>query len=583
MAKVSGSSRASGPTGTNAKTTSRPWLNAYPKGVDWDQPLEPVLLGNMLDSAVDAYGPRPCTYFMGRRLTYSEIGALSDRVAKGLQGLGVGEGVKVGLLLPNTPSFLIYYFGVLKAGGTVVNFNPLYSLEEIEFQIRDSGASLMITLDLALTFDKIEALLAKGTLDRAVVASFASLLSPIKSVGLKVLPGPRLGRPSASPERAKIVLEADLTANDGIYRRTDMTPEAIAVLQYTGGTTGTPKAAMLSHANVSINVAQVQAWMNRLPTDTDRIIGVLPLFHVFAMTTVMNLGVTQGMELILVPKFELVDTLKLIDKLQPTVMPGVPTLFNAIMRHPRVKNFDLSSLEFCLSGGAALPIEVKRGFEALCGCHLIEGYGLSETSPVASCNPLDREPKEGSIGLPLPGTEISIRSLEDPMVEMPLGESGEICIAGPQVMPGYWNKAEETESCFAGRFFRTGDVGYMDDEGFTFIIDRIKDMINASGFKVYPRRIEDALYEHAAVAEVVVVGIPDAYRGEAPKAFVKLKDRAQASEAELLEFLKVKLSKIELPAEIEFRDELPKTMVGKHSKKELRAERACQPKCHSSS
>jgi long-chain acyl-CoA synthetase len=217
---------------------------------------------------------------------------------------------------------------------------------------------------------------------------------------------------------------------------------------------------------------------------------------------------------------------------------------------------------------------VKRGFEALASCHLVEGYGLSETSPVATCNPLDREPKEGSIGLPLPGTELSIRSLEDPTVEMPGGDSGEVCIAGPQVMPGYWSKPEETQACFVGRFFRTGDVGYMDPEGFIFIVDRIKDMINASGFKVYPRRIEEALYDHASIAEVTVVGIPDAYRGEAPKAYVKLKEGEQVTAAELLEFLKPKLSKIELPAEIEFRDSLPKTMIGKLSKKELRSEHA---------
>jgi long-chain acyl-CoA synthetase len=279
------------------------------------------------------------------------------------------------------------------------------------------------------------------------------------------------------------------------------------------------------------------------------------------------------MEIILVPKFELIETLKLIDKLRPTVMPGVPTLFNAIVRHPRIKNFDLTSLEFCISGGAALPVEVKRAFENLCSCSLVEGYGLSETSPVATCNPLDREPKEGSIGLPLPATEISIRSLEDPEIEMPLGEAGEICIAGPQVMSGYWNKPEETAASFVGRFLRTGDVGFMDEEGFTFIVDRIKDMINASGFKVYPRRIEDALYEHGAVAEVIVIGIPDTYRGEAPKAFVRLKEGMQATQAELLDFLSKKLSKIELPAEIEFRDELPKTMVGKLSKKELREAR----------
>jgi long-chain acyl-CoA synthetase len=242
-----------------------------------------------------------------------------------------------------------------------------------------------------------------------------------------------------------------------------------------------------------------------------------------------------------------------------------------MVRHPHIKNFDLSSLEYCIAGGAALPIEVKRGFEAIASCGLVEGYGLSETSPVACCNPI-KAVKEGSIGLPLPATEVSIRSLEDPTQEMPCGEPGEICIAGPQVMPGYWNKPEETEKCFVGRFFRTGDVGYMDEDGYIFIVDRIKDMINASGFKVYPRRIEDALYEHGAVAEVTVIGIPDEYRGEAPKAFIKLKEGQQATEAELLGFLREKLSKIELPAEIEFRDELPKTMVGKLSKKELRAE-----------
>jgi long-chain acyl-CoA synthetase len=278
------------------------------------------------------------------------------------------------------------------------------------------------------------------------------------------------------------------------------------------------------------------------------------------------------MEMILMPRFELIEALKLITKLKPIMMPGVPTLYNAMMRHAQIRNFDLSSLEFCISGGAGLPLEIKRGFEAISSCKLTEGYGLSETSPVAACNPHDRPPKERSIGLPLPGTEFSIRSLEDPSIELDLGEAGEICIAGPQVMAGYWNKPKETENAFVGRFFRTGDVGYMDEEGFIFIVDRIKDMINTSGFKVYPRRIEDVLYEHPAVEEATVIGIPDAYRGEAPKAFVKLREGQTATQADLLEFLRPKLSKIELPIEIEFRDSLPKTLVGKHSKKELRAE-----------
>ena len=300
--------------------------------------------------------------------------------------------------------------------------------------------------------------------------------------------------------------------------------------------------------------------------------GILPFFHVFAMTTVLNVGVSVAAELVLMPKFDLIDALKLIRETRPTMMPGVPTLYNAMMNHPDIASYDLSSLTFCISGGAALPIEVKRGFEAVSGCKVVEGYGLSETSPVATCNPIDGPVKEGSIGIPLPATRISIRSLEDPSVEMALGEDGEICIAGPQVMPGYWNKPEETQDTFVGEYFRTGDVGHMDAEGYIFIVDRIKDMINCAGFKVYPRRIEEAIYEFPAVEEVTVIGIPDRYRGEAPKAFIKLRSGHRATAAEIREFLEPKISKIEMPSEIEFRDELPKTMVGKLSKKELRAE-----------
>jgi len=559
------------PSDSPLEAQTHPWLTAYPDGIPWDRSFAPGLVHGLLDEAVAAYGDRPCTYFLGKSLSYAEIGALSDRAAKGLRALGVGEGVKVGLLLPNTPTFIVFYYAVLKAGGTVVNFNPLYSLDEVEFQIRDSDTKIMVTLDLAILFDMVEAMLERGALEKAVVAKFTQLLPPLKSVGLKLLRRTKIAKVGASRFRRQIVRERDLLANDGRYDAPVITPESVAVLQYTGGTTGTPKGAMLTHANIAINVAQVKLWGNRPEDAVDRVLGVLPLFHVFAMTTVMNFGIASGMEMILLPKFDLIETLRLISTRKPTVMPGVPTLFNAMLRHHSIKKFDLSSLEFCISGGAALPIEVKRGFEALAGCNLVEGYGLSETAPVATCNPLN-ETREGSIGLPLPGTEISIRSLEDPAEEVERGDPGEICIAGPQVMTGYWKKPDETESAFEGRFFRSGDVGYMDDEGFIFIVDRIKDMINAAGFKVYPRRIEDALYEHPAVSECCVVGIADEYRGEAPKAYVRLKEGHDATAVELMSFLRPKLSKLELPAAIEFRDELPKTMIGKLSKKELRAQ-----------
>ncbi|MGI9386491.1 MAG: AMP-binding protein, partial [Methyloligellaceae bacterium] len=361
--------------------------------------------------------------------------------------------------------------------------------------------------------------------------------------------------------------------NDGTYQPVDVDPlNDIAVLQYTGGTTGTPKGAMLTHANLSVNVQQVVVWTPKLRDGEERVMGALPFFHVFAMTTVMNFGIAKCAELILMPRFELKDCLKLINTTKPTVMPGVPTIYNAMMNYPSISSFDLSSLKYCISGGAALPIEVKRGFEAVAGCKLVEGYGLSETSPVATYNPIDGPIKEGSIGLPAPQTILSIRSLDDPTQEMPQGENGEICIFGPQVMKGYWNKPDETANVFVGDYLRTGDVGYMDQEGFTFIVDRLKDIIICSGYNVYPRRIEEAIYEFPPVEEVTVVGIPDDYRGEAPKAFVKLKDGETATVDELLHFLKPKLSVIEMPSEFEFRSELPKTMIGKLSKKELRRE-----------
>jgi long-chain acyl-CoA synthetase len=323
---------------------------------------------------------------------------------------------------------------------------------------------------------------------------------------------------------------------------------------------------------------QVIPWAPELLEAQERVLGVLPFFHVFAMTVVMNFGIARGCEIIIMPRFVLDDALKLIDKAKPTVMPGVPTLFNAIMNHPKLKSFDLSSLKFCLSGGAPLPIEVKQKFEQLTGCKLVEGYGLSEASPIVTANPLEGPVKEGSIGQPIPGTIVSLRALDDPAREVPLGEKGELCVKGPQVMKGYWNRPQETADQFVGDYLRTGDVGIMDEEGFLFIVDRIKDLIICSGYNVYPRRIEEAIYEHPAVEEVTVIGIKDQYRGEAPKAFIKLKAGAQMTQEEMLKHLESKISRIELPAEIEFRDALPKTMIGKLSKKELKAEEAQRQK-----
>ncbi|MGE0612320.1 MAG: long-chain fatty acid--CoA ligase [Hyphomicrobiales bacterium] len=565
-------------TGPNAAPQQYPWLGAYPQGIPWDKTYKPRILSEILDDSASRFAGQPCTSFLGRTLTYGEIGRMADRTAAALQAMGVGKGSRVGLLLPNTPTYIVFYFAILKAGGTVVNFNPLYTVEELRHQIRDSGTGIMVTLDLVMTFRKVEPLLQEGSLEKAIVCPFAELLPGLKSLLFRLFKSGDVAKVSRSPAAAKILDGRTLMESDAPFKPPAIDPgKDIAVLQYTGGTTGTPKGAMLTHANLSVNVQQVLDWAEVLSPGQERIMAVLPFFHVFAMTAVLNFGVSKGSLLILMPRFELKEALQLIDSHKATMLPGVPTMYNAMINSPDLGRYDLTTLKFCISGGAALPIEVKRAFETLTGCKLVEGYGLSETSPVATCNPPQGPVREGSIGLPLPGTVISIRSIDDPEKEMPLKENGEICIAGPQVMPGYWEKPEETADAFTGRFFRTGDVGYMDSEGFTYIVDRLKDMINASGFKVYPRRIEEALYEHPAVEEVTVIGIPDEYRGEAPKAFVKLRKNGKASEEELFEFLKPKISKIEMPAEIEFRDVLPKTMIGKLSKKELRQEEEPSP------
>jgi long-chain acyl-CoA synthetase len=565
--------------GTDGKVC---WLNRYPPGVEWNRTFIPAPLFQFLDESASKYANRPCTRFLGKTLTYGEIARLVDRTAAGLHHLGVTKATKVGLCLPNTPTFIVYYFAILKLGAIVVNYNPLYTIEELTFQVKDSETELMVTVDLKILFDKVEALMKSGALPRAVVASFPALLPAAKAVLFKAFKSRELARPTTSPVATRITLEATLLANDGRYVRPPIDPVMdVAVMQYTGGTTGTPKGAMLTHANLHANVLQNIAWSQNLLTDAERVLGVLPFFHVFAMTVVMNLAIAKGAEVIIMPRFALNDALKLIDKQRPTIMPGVPTLFNAIVNSRKLNNYNLKSLKLCLSGGAPLPLEVKEKFESLTGCKLVEGYGLSEASPAVTCNPLTGASRAGSIGQPLPATVVSLRDLGEPTKEVALGEKGEICVRGPQVMKGYWRHPEETANQFVDGYLRTGDVGVMDEDGFFFIVDRIKDLIISSGYNVYPRRIEEAIYEHPSVEEVTVIGIKNRYRGEAPKAFIKLKAGQTITKKQIMKHLEAKLSKIEMPAEIEFRNALPKTMIGKLSKKELRAEETEREKARS--
>lgn len=555
--------------------TNYAWLKAYPASVNWHTNFPAKRLGELLSQSVARFPDRPLTNFLGKVLTFQDISEMVDKTAAGLQAQGVKKGTKVGLFLPNCPTFIIYYYATLKAGGTVVNFNPLYTIEELSYQIEDSETEFMVTLDLQLLFEKVETLVKSGVLKKTIVCSFTALLPSVKSVLFKLAKSKELARIASSPVRDKVILESDLLDGAGQFSPVTVDPlNDIAVLQYTGGTTGKPKGAMLTHYNLYVNVHQVGVWAPELVDGHERVFGVLPFFHVFAMTVVMNFAVYKGAEIVIMPRFVLDDALKLLHKTRPTVMPGVPTLYTAMLNHPKLKSYDLSSLKFCLSGGAPLPLEIKKKFESLTGCKLVEGYGLSETSPVATCNPIEGQVKDGKIGMPVPATVVSLRDLEDATKEVPQGERGEICIKGPQVMAGYWKRPDATREQFVGDFLRTGDVAIMDEDGWFEIVDRTKDLIICSGYNVYPRNVEEAIYKHPAVEEVTVIGIPDQYRGEAPKAFIKLKSGRSADSDEILTFLKEKLSKIELPSEIEFRDELPKTMIGKLSKKELKAEEA---------
>lgn len=562
-------------------TSNYVWLKSYPPEIPWLEKFKPQPLFNLFDAALSNFPERSCTNFFGRVQSYLEVGQEINKIAAGLQKHGVRKGTRIGLFLPNCPKYIIYYYAALKVGATIVNYNPLYSIEELSFQISDSNTELMVTLDLKSLFEKIDKLLVLNLLPRAIVCSFTSQLPYIKAALFHILKKIEIADWQSSTKRDRIVHENILKRSSKSFRPVSISPEEdVAVLQYTGGTTGTPKGAMLTHANIYINTLQLKLWTITLGEEQERVLGVLPFFHVFAMTVVMNLGVAKAAEIIMLPRFQIDNVLKHIHKYQPTIMPAVPTLLNAILNHNELHKYNLRSLKFCLSGGAPLPIELMEKFLNITKCDIVEGYGLSEASPVVTCNVLGRIPRAGSIGLPLPNTIVTLRSLIDPNIEVVQGERGELCVKGPQVMKGYWKREAETANQFTrDLFLRTGDVAIMDAEGYFKIVDRIKDLIICSGYKVYPRQIEEAIYQHPAVEEVTVIGIPDSYRGEAPKAFIKLKKGVSITKENIFNFLEVKLSRIEIPSEIEFRENLPKTMIGKLSKKELRAEEiARQPK-----
>jgi long-chain acyl-CoA synthetase len=556
----------------NVSKPIEPWREHYAHPCAWDQRFAPLSVPQMLADSALARPDQPAVDFMGRRFSYGEVYREAQAFAAGLQRIGIAKGDRVGLFLPNVPIYLAAYYGAMIAGATAVNFSPLYTVPELEAQVADSGTRLLVTLDVPALLPTALKVLEGTALERLVVGRLAEMLPWVKGLALRTL-----GRKGLSPlPRKPDVITWRDALSDAAPSPVEIDPERdIALLQYTGGTTGTPKGAMLSHQNLTANARQVDA-IDPRNKERDMILGVLPLFHVFANTCVLNRTVLHGGCIAMLPRFDAGQALKTLARVQATAMPGVPTMYQALLDHPAMAKTDFSSLRVCIAGGAPLPAPVKERFEAASEARLVEGYGLTESSGVVSTNPYEGEDRIGTIGHPLPGTRLRLLDKEDASQDAPPGEPGELAIQGPQVMQGYWQRPEAAAAAFAtrddGSWLRTGDVAVIEADGYIRIVDRIKDMIAVGGFKVFPSEVEAVLLRHPAVKEALVIGVPDTYRGESPRAYVTLMPAAAETGEALAEWLNIRIGKHERVDAVVVRESLPKTMIGKLDRKALRAE-----------
>ncbi|WP_347940065.1 long-chain-fatty-acid--CoA ligase [Peribacillus simplex] len=543
--------------------SNKPWQAIYPEQIPAVLSYEDKPLYSFLKESAEEFPDKVSIHFQGKELTFREVHESALKFAAYLKSIGLQKGERVAVMLPNCPQGVIGFFGILMAGGVVVQTNPTYTEREIEYQMKDSGAKIILAMDIL--FPRVAAVASRTDIEHIIVTAIK-----------EYLPFPKnLIYPFIQKKQYGIVINVEHEGNHHLFSeimKRKMTEEVtvpvdvdndLALLQYTGGTTGFPKGVMLTHKNLLANTKMCNAWLYKNKRGEERILAILPFFHVYGMTTVLVLSVMEGNTMIIMPKFDVEATLKTIQKQKPTMFPGAPTMYIGLLNHPDIAKYDLSSINACISGSASLPIEVQEQFEKITGGKLVEGYGLSETSPVTHANFIWDQPRvKGSIGLPWPDTDSAILSLET-FEELPPNEIGEIAIKGPQVMQGYWNRPDETENTFKNGWLLTGDLGYMDEQGFFFVVERKKDTIIAGGFNIYPREVEEVLYEHEAIQEVVVAGIPDPYRGETVKAYVVLKKNARATEEELNEFARKNLASYKVPRSYEFRDELPKTTIGK--------------------
>ena len=547
---------------------NKPWLARYDEGVPKSVNYEEVCLPELLDRSAQKFPDTMALLFQGYKVTYRELKEMVDRFAACLADFGIQKGDSVAILLPNVIPCVVGYYAILKIGAIAVMNNPLYTDRELEHQFNDSGSKLLITLDLL--GNRMIDLRPKTSIKQIVYTSIGDYLPFPKNL-LFPLVGKKKG------------LKADVKSAPDVYRwkntlerlngqppKVKLSFDDTAMYQYTGGTTGVSKGVMLTHSNLSKQVQHLRVWFPEFNDGEEVMLGALPFFHVFGLSTAMNLSIYAGWGHILVPKPQPEQLLEAISKFKPTFAPLVPTMFIGLLNHPGIDQADLTSIKGCFSGSAPLPVEVIRDFEAKTGSTIVEGFGMTESSPVTHINPFIGERKVGSIGIPISDTECRIVDLNDGETDMPLGESGELLLKGPQVMKGYWNKPEATAETLTDGWLHTGDISKMDEDGYFYIVDRKKDMIISGGYNVYPRDIEEVFFEHPKVIEAAALGVPHPKRGEQVKVFVVLKEGETGTEEEFLTYCKDKLAAYKLPTMIEFRDELPKTNVGKILKKDLR-------------
>lgn len=530
---------------------SRPWLKKYPEGVRPNLEYPNMTMPDFLEKSARGFPDNKAIIFAGVEITYQVLAGMVAKFATALSNLGVKKGDRVALMAPNCPHYVVGYYAIQKLGAIVVQVNPMYVERELEHILSDSGAEVIIVYDALYP-----------------VVKRVRPVSPLKKVIVF-----SLGQPAGTADEDCLLAEKLLQDSPPLPPNVEHdVVNDVAVLQYTGGTTGVSKGAMLTHRNIVANAMQMMEWDSNCEYGQEVVLSVLPFFHSYGMTCSLNFPVMNASTMVVLPKFDLQQAMEAIKKYSPTVFPGVPTMYIAINNFPNARDYGVESIKTCISGSAPLPVEVSNKFEELTGGHLVEGYGLSESSPITHCNPLKGERRVGSIGLPFPDTEARIVDVETGEKELPPGETGELIVKGPQVMKGYWNMPGETKQALRNGWLYTGDIGKMDEDGYFYIVDRKKDMVVAGGFNIYPREIEEVLFEHPKVREAVVVGVPDPYRGETVKAYVVLKEGESCGEEEIIDYCRDKLAKYKLPRLVEFRDELPKTIVGKVLRRMLREE-----------